>query len=263
MGWGLMIGAGEGIQQAGQIVGNHYAQKSKQEFEEKLQEKREARAEERQIRAENREQIRLETTPDPERKTFRTDESGETWEVTRSATDKVLEEKLASKEDIEAKRHQEEKDKLDRETKLADIRYKDALVANAGLEGRFKQARYENYGAEVGSRIEANEARAEASRAQAAKAYRSPTSVTTARDLGDALVEQSPGLEAKYTEGDNPKMSKAELADVAMKTYDTVYTKKGRPATERDLRIALEDYVNVQRNKGKPSAPKKTTFKVK
>ena len=246
-GWGLMMGVGQGIQDAGKM----YMDVKKEEMLQKAEQRKEERAEQRRIAQEQREAVRLQTTPDPKQTKY-VEKDGLFWEQTRSGTGAVLEEKLASKSDIDAINLEKRKAEASIQADLAMGDYRAAQMKSAVANA--EQTSAETAFLPVKQQLEAERTIAQTGQANRANQPKPPASTkATLPDVANALVEQNPMLKATYTEGAEPSMTQTELKGVVT---DVVKEWKARGIqsvpTQKDLDLAVSEYLkNRPKKKGK------------
>ena len=236
-GWGLMMGLGQGLQSAGQM----YMDVKKDELLEKAEQRKEERAHKRKIADEQRAQVRLETTPDPKQTRF-AEKDGLLWEQTRSGTDKLLEEKLANKHDIDRINLEKRKEEASIQADLVMGNFRAAQMQQTLAENEFlpvkQQLEAERTVAQIGSYDRANQPK---------------PNTKSIVEYTDAFLDENPGVVAKYAEGEDAPVTKSELKDVAMKVLKN-FVGMGKKPTQKDLEFAMADYVK-RTGKNKKSTP--------
>lgn len=231
-GWGLMMGLGEGLQS----VGKMYMDVKKEELLEKAEKRKEERAEQRQIAQEQRAQVRMETTPDPKQTRF-IEKDGALWEQSRSSTGNVLEEKLANKQDIDRINLEKRKEEASIQADLAMGDYRAAQMRQTGMETEFlptKQA------------LEADRIVAQTGSYERANQPKPPKSSTkTLPQERDELIAESPGVVARYAEGEDAPLSKNEFKQVAQDVVEEFRSRGNSQVTAKDLEVAVQAYMKT------------------
>jgi hypothetical protein len=209
MDWATLEGLGAGLQGVGNKVMTDASNDKKAALQEKLQQEREAREEQRAIAKEQRTALREDSTPDL-RATDYVQKDGAWMERSRSATGKVLEEKLAPQSKIDELNMDRKKDEVSIESLLAktalDNKKAASYDADHALDQDAKRSLID-YRKDQGL---AATMRAEAATAPSvAEANKAPT------DLANTLVKAYPDVVKEYTTGDSPKMTATQMQELA------------------------------------------------
>lgn len=227
-----MMGLGQGIQQAGSM----YMDVKKEELLEKAEKRKEERAEQRQIAQEQRAQVRMETIPDPKQTRF-IEKDGAMWEQVRSSTGNVLEEKLANKQDI---------DRINLEKRKEEAGIQADLVMGNFRAAQMQQTLAENEFLPIKQQLEAERVVAQTGSYDRANQPKPPKSSTkTLPQVRDALIAESPGVVARYAEGEDAPLSQNELKQVAQDVVKEFHARGNSQVTAKDLEVAVQAYIKT------------------